>query len=69
MKNFGRVGGKALLYFELVSTLALLIGLLVGNLAHPGQADSMSIQNTRDARSAEYSGQAKAQKSPTCWSH
>ena len=32
MKNVGRVGGKALLYFEVVSTFALLIGLTVGKL-------------------------------------
>ncbi len=32
----GRVGLKALVYFELVSTLALAIGLLVGELVHPG---------------------------------
>ncbi len=31
MKKVGRVGGKALLYFEVVSTLALLVGLVVGN--------------------------------------
>jgi Na+/H+-dicarboxylate symporter len=36
MKKVGRVGGKALLYFEVVSTLALLIGLAVGNLLQPG---------------------------------
>src|SRR6516164_9113710 len=36
MKKVGRVGGKALLYFEVVSTLALLIGLAVGNVTHPG---------------------------------
>lgn len=36
MKKVGRVGGKALLYFEVVSTLALVIGLLVGNLVRPG---------------------------------
>src|SRR5438445_726669 len=36
MKKVGRVGGKALLYFEVVSSIALLVGLLVGNLAHPG---------------------------------
>jgi len=30
MKKVGRVGGKALLYFEAVSTLALFIGLVVG---------------------------------------
>lgn len=36
MAKVGRVGVKALVYFELVSTLALGIGLLVGELAHPG---------------------------------
>lgn len=36
MKKVGRVGGKALLYFEVVSTFALIIGLLVGNLIRPG---------------------------------
>lgn len=36
LKKVGRVGGKALLYFEVISTLALLIGLLVGNTLHPG---------------------------------
>jgi len=36
MKKVGRVGGKALLYFELVSTLALLMGLIVGNVVRPG---------------------------------
>jgi aerobic C4-dicarboxylate transport protein len=36
MKKVGRVGGKALLYFEVVSTLALIIGLLVMNLLRPG---------------------------------
>jgi aerobic C4-dicarboxylate transport protein len=35
-KKVGRVGGKALLYFEIVSTFALVIGLLVGNIARPG---------------------------------
>lgn len=36
LKKLGRVGGKALLYFELVSTLALAIGLVVVNLVKPG---------------------------------
>jgi aerobic C4-dicarboxylate transport protein len=36
MKKVGRVGGKALLYFEVVSTFALAIGLLVANLVRPG---------------------------------
>lgn len=37
MKKVGRVGGKALLYFEIVSTVALLIGLAVANLLKPGE--------------------------------
>ena len=36
MKKVGRVGGKALLYFELVTTLAIIIGMLVANLLKPG---------------------------------
>ena len=40
MKKVGRVGGKALLYFEIVSTLALLVGMVVGNVVHTAP-DSM----------------------------
>src|SRR5512136_1567749 len=36
MKKVGRVGAKALLYFEIVSTLALIIGLLVVSIIQPG---------------------------------
>ena len=36
MKKVGRVGGKALLYFELVTTFALIIGITVANLLKPG---------------------------------
>ncbi|HKY18791.1 MAG TPA: dicarboxylate/amino acid:cation symporter [Rhizomicrobium sp.] len=36
MKKFGRIGGKALIYFEAVSTLALVIGLVVGVVVRPG---------------------------------
>src|SRR6516225_1945315 len=61
MKKVGRVGGKALLYFELVSTLALLLGLIVGNLTHPGRGFNVDPA-TLDAQAvAGYAGQAKAQ--------
>jgi aerobic C4-dicarboxylate transport protein len=61
MKKVGRVGGKALLYFELVSSLALLIGLIVGNVVHPGSGFNVNPA-ALDARAvAEYAGQAKAQ--------
>jgi len=46
MKKVGRVGGKALLYFEVVSTFALVIGLTVANLLKPGagfNADPASL--------------------------
>ncbi len=36
LKKVGRVGMKALLYFEVVSTLALLIGVIVGEVVRPG---------------------------------
>ncbi|WP_162252353.1 dicarboxylate/amino acid:cation symporter [Caulobacter sp. Root655] len=36
IKAFGRVGVKALIYFEVVSTLALFVGLVVGHVLHPG---------------------------------
>jgi aerobic C4-dicarboxylate transport protein len=61
LKKVGRVGGKALLYFEVVSTLALFIGLVVGNVLHPGSGFNINAA-TLDARAvAEYAGQAKAQ--------
>jgi aerobic C4-dicarboxylate transport protein len=36
LKKVGRVGGKAVLYFELVTTLALVIGMIVANVVQPG---------------------------------
>ncbi len=61
LKKVGRVGGKALLYFEVVSTLALFIGLAAGNIVHPGSAFNVNAAKL-DARAvAEYAGQAKAQ--------
>jgi aerobic C4-dicarboxylate transport protein len=61
LKKVGRVGGLALLYFEIVSTLALLIGLLVGNVVRPGNGFNVDVA-TLDAKAvADYAGQAKAQ--------
>ena len=42
MKKVGRVGGKALIYFEVVSTLALAIGLIVVNITKPGAGIDVS---------------------------
>ncbi len=58
-KKVGRVGIKALLYFEVVSTFALIIGLLVGNLVRPGAG----FAGTPDpAAVAGYAKQAAEQK-------
>jgi aerobic C4-dicarboxylate transport protein len=38
IKKAGRVGGKAILYFEVVSTLALVIGLIMANVFGPGRS-------------------------------
>lgn len=37
LKKVGKIGGKALIYFEVVSTIALAIGLIVVNLVQPGK--------------------------------
>src|SRR5882762_8228975 len=61
LKKVGRVGVLSLLYFEVVSTLALLIGLVVGNVVHPGRGFNVNVA-TLDAKSvADYAGQAKSQ--------
>lgn len=61
LRKVGRVGGKALLYFEIVSTFALVVGLIVGNVVKPGQGFNVNVA-TLDARAvADYAGQAKAQ--------
>jgi len=44
MKKVGRVGGKALLYFEIVTTFALIIGVAVANIVKPGDGFVSSIK-------------------------
>lgn len=61
MKKVGRVGLKALIYFEVVSTLALVIGLVVVNLVRPGAGVNADV-NTLDAQAvASYTSVAKSQ--------
>ncbi|RQO76863.1 C4-dicarboxylate transporter DctA [Aquitalea sp. FJL05] len=59
MKEVGRVGIKALLYFEVVTTLALVIGLVVVNLLQPGAGLNVD-PHTLDAKSvAKFAAGAK----------
>jgi aerobic C4-dicarboxylate transport protein len=58
MKKVGRVGIKALVYFEIVSSLALVIGLIVANLVRPG--DGVSHTGTQSSQVAEIARQAES---------
>ncbi|MCP4617886.1 MAG: dicarboxylate/amino acid:cation symporter [Bradyrhizobium sp.] len=61
MKKVSRVGGKALLYFEIVSTLALLLGFVAAHVATPGAGFNVDPA-TLDAKAvAQYAGKAKEQ--------
>jgi aerobic C4-dicarboxylate transport protein len=61
LKKVGRVGGLALLYFEVVSTIALLIGLVVGNVVRPGDGFNVNVAALDSKSVSDYAGQAKAQ--------
>ena len=61
MKKVGRVGAKALIYFEVVSSIALVIGLVVINVAKPGSGFNVDPA-TLDANAvADYAKRAHAQ--------
>src|ERR1700719_4420032 len=61
MKKVGRVGGKALLYFEVISTIALLLGLVVGNLVQTGAGFNANPASLDAKAVANYAGAAKTQ--------
>ena len=54
LKKLGRVGGKTLLYFEVVSTLALVIGLVVVNLLRPGDGFNVDLKTLDPAQTRNY---------------
>jgi aerobic C4-dicarboxylate transport protein len=60
-KKVGRIGVKALVYFEVVSTFALIIGLFIGNVVKPGAGFGNAAANAQAV--AGFAKQAEAQKS------
>ena len=62
MQKVGRVGGKALIYFEVVSSLALVIGLLVMNYVRPGDGFNIDPQ-TLDAKAVSNYAKAASEQS------
>ena len=58
IKKVGRVGGKAMLYFEVVSTFALIIGLIVANLVRPGAGFNADVATLDTSAIAQYTTKA-----------
>jgi aerobic C4-dicarboxylate transport protein len=61
LKRVGRVGVKALVYFEAVSTLALLLGLIVGELVQPGKGFNIDPATLDASAIASYVTRAKGE--------
>ncbi len=61
MKKVGKTGGLALLYFEVVSTLALIVGLIIVNLVHPGTGMNVDASTLDTKGIAAYTGPGKMQ--------
>lgn len=61
MKKVGRVGVKALLYFEVVTTLALIVGLVVINLWKPGVGMNVAVGGLDTSAIASFTAKAKEQ--------
>jgi aerobic C4-dicarboxylate transport protein len=60
LKKVGRVGGKALLYFEILSTVALLLGLVTGDLVRPGAGFNANSAALDAGAVGQFSNQAGA---------
>ena len=61
MKKVGKTGGLALLYFEIVSTIALIVGLVIVNVIQPGAGMNVD-PNTLDTKGiAAFTGPGKMQ--------
>ncbi len=61
MKKVGRVGGKALLYFEVVSTFALVLGLAATHLLKPGVGFNVDVATLDGKAVASYAAKAHGQ--------
>lgn len=60
LKKLGRLGFKALLYFEVVSTLALVIGLVVMNVVRPGDGFNIDPKTLDPTATENYASKAKS---------
>jgi aerobic C4-dicarboxylate transport protein len=61
MKKVGKTGGLALIYFEVMSTVALILGLAVVNILRPGSGMNVDPRTLDTASVAAYTGPGKLQ--------
>ncbi len=61
LKKVGRTGGLALLYFEVVSTLSLLVGLVIVNVLRPGAGMNVDVATLDAGAVSAYAGPGKMQ--------
>ncbi len=61
--KLGRIGGKTIIYFEVLTTIAIIVGLIVANLAHPGSFIDIKSLHATDI--SKYMATAKAAKGHT----
>jgi aerobic C4-dicarboxylate transport protein len=61
LKKIGRTGGLALLYFEVVSTLSLILGLVIVNIIRPGEGMNVDVRTLDASSIAAYAGPGKMQ--------
>jgi len=61
LKEVGRIGARALIYFEVVSTVALVVGLVVVNLVKPGAGMNIDVAALDAASIETYANVAKSE--------
>ncbi|MGR3995064.1 MULTISPECIES: C4-dicarboxylate transporter DctA [Pseudomonas] len=61
IKEVGRIGVKALIYFEILSTIALVVGLIVVNLVKPGEGMNINAAGLDGSAISKYSQAASEQ--------
>jgi aerobic C4-dicarboxylate transport protein len=59
MKKVGKTGGLAILYFEIVSTIALIVGLIIVNVVQPGAGMNIDPASLDASAIAQYTGPGK----------
>ncbi|AEK61253.1 dicarboxylate/amino acid:cation symporter [Collimonas fungivorans] len=69
MKKVGKTGGLALLYFEIMSTVALILGLVVVNVWHPGTGMHVDLSSLDTKSIAAYTGPGKMESTVDFFFH